>query len=337
MLRRLNQLQKHTRRVLITKRTLPVFAFLLTALIIIWPVFKKQSDSFSLITVSDSSQKGAKMDMKNIRFFGINTKKLPISLTSPIIKEVDPTTHKLQMKKPVATYQMSTKEKLTIKSPYALIFQDKEIVFFEDKIDLTSSSGYKANTSKVTCDYTKGTADSDEDIFITGPSGTLNAKGVWIADKGNLILFKKQIESTINQGKEKVKISSPDGGEIDQVKKTFTTLGKTTVYHQGNILKSDKMVAYYTDDKNNKVEKVIATGNVSVDNGKQKMTGDKGTYYPATRKILMEGNVVLSQGNNLVKGDKANLDLMSGESDLKSSGRIKGQLIPTQLKGAKND
>ena len=335
MLKRLNHLQRHSKRVLITKRTLPVFAFLLTALIIIWPVFKKQTDSFPLATVSDSSQKGAKMDMENIRFFGLNTKKLPMSLTSPTIKEIDPVSHKLRMEKPVATYQMSTKEKLTVKSPYALIFQDKEIVFFEEKINLSSSSGYKANTKKVTCDYTQGTADSDENIFITGPAGTLNAKGIWMADKGNLILFKKQVNATINHGKEKIKISSPDGGEIDQTKKTLTTLGKTTVYHQGNILKSDKMVAYYTDDKNDKVEKVIAIGNVSVDNGKQKMTGDKGTYYPATKKILMEENVVLSQGNNLVKGDKVNLDLMSGESDLKSSGRIKGQLIPTQLKEVK--
>ena len=335
MLRRFNQLQKHTRRVLITKRTLPVFAFLLTTLIVVWPVFKKQSESFSLVSASDSSQKGAKMDMENIRFFGLNTKKMPMSLTSPIIKEIDPATHQLRMENPVATYQTSTKETLTIKSPYALIFQDKETVFFEDKISVTSSSGYKAITSKVTCDYTKGTADSDEDVSITGSAGSLTAKGLWLADKGNLILFKKQVQSLINKGKEKIKISSPEGGQLDKVKKTLTTLGKTTVYHQGNILKSDKMIAYYTDNKNNKVEKVVATGNVSVDNGKQKMTGDKGTYYPATRKMFMEGNVVLSQGDNVVTGDKANLDLMSGESDLKSSGRIKGQLIPTQLKGAK--
>ena len=49
----------------------------------------------------------------------------------------------------------------------------------------------------------------------------------------------------------------------------------------------------------------------------------------------MEENVVLSQGDNMLKGDKVSLDLISGESDLKSSGRIKGQLIPNQLKGDK--
>ena len=188
----------------------------------------------------------------------------------------------------------------------------------------------------MTCDYNKGTADSDEPVFIKGPAGTLDAKGIWMSNKGNLILFKKNVKSTIYQGKEKIILSSPNGTEIDQIKRTITTLGKTTTLHQENTLKADKLIAYYTKDKNNQIEKVIATGNVSVDNKKQKMTGDKGVYYPMTKKMFMEGNVILSQGNNLVKGDKATLDLITGESDLKaSSGRIKGQLIPTQLKGDK--
>ena len=59
---------------------------------------------------------------------------------------------------------------------------------------------------------------------------------------------------------------------------------------------------------------------------------EKGTYYPAKRQILMEGNVVLSQGNNRITGEKATLDLVTGESDLKTSGRIKGQFIPHELK-----
>ena len=335
MLHSLNQLQKHTLRVLITKRTLPVFAFLLTALIIVWPLFKEQKEAFSLGISSGTTGKGTKVDMENIRFFGLNTKKLPITLTSPMVKEIDKQTHQLRMETPIATYQMANNEVLTATTPYALIFQDKETLFFEDKVDATSSSGYKANTSRVTCDYNQGTADSDTPVNIVGPTGKMDAKGLWMAEKGNLILFKKDVKATIYQKKEQIKVNSPDGAQVDQIKKTLTTLGKTTIYHQGNVLKANQMIAYYTDDKNNQIEKVIALGNVSIDNGKQKMTGEKGTYYPATKKIFMEENVVLSQGSNQVKGNKATLDLITGESDLKSTGRIKGQLIPNQLKGDK--
>ena len=335
MLQTLSQLQKHTRRVLITKRTLPVFAFLIVALIIVWPLFKEQKDSFSL-NIS-SSGKGAKMDMENIRFFGLNTKKLPMTLTTPAIKEVNTQTHQLRMETPVATYQMANGEILTAETPYAFIFQDKETLYFEDKIDVSSTSGYKANTSKVLCDYSQGTADSEENVTIKGPAGNLDAKGLWMADKGNLILFKKNVNSTIYQGKDPVKVISPEGAQIDQIQNIITTLGRTTVIQLENTLKADKIIAYYTNDKNNRIEKVIAFGNVSVQNKKQKITGDKGTYYPSTKKIFMEDNVVLSQGKNQVKGDKATLDLITGENDLKATGRIKGQLIPTQLKGDKNE
>ena len=335
MLQTLNQLQKHTRRVLITKRTLPVFAFLLAALIIVWPLLKEQKDSFSFGGTNSNPVKGAKMDMENIRFFGLNTKKLPMTLTTPKVKEIDTKTHQLRMETPVATYQMANNEILTIQTPYALIFQENETVFFEDKIDITSTSDYKANTSKVLCDYTQGTADSDESVSVKGPDGILTAEGLWMAEKGNLILFKKEVKATIYQKKEQIRINSPEGAQIDQTQKILTTMGKTTIYHQGNVLKADKMIAYYTNDKNNQIEKIVATGNVSVENGKQKMTGDKGTYTPSSKKIFMEGNVVLSQGSNMIKGDKATLDLKTGESDLKATGRIKGQLIPDQLKGDK--
>lgn len=335
MLHTLNQLQNHTRRVLITKRTLPIFAFLLIILIVIWPLFKEEKNSFSFGLSSSNPTKGAKMDMENIRFFGINTKNLPMNLTAPKVKEIDPLTHKMRMEEPLATYQMDNKEVLTGKTPYALIFQENETVFFEDDINITSSSGYRAITSRVLCDYNKGTAKSEEFISINGPSGKMTALGLLMSDKGNLIIFKKNVNATIYQQKEQIKINSPEGAQIDQKQKTLTTLGNTTVYHQGNILKADKIVAYYTNDKNNQVEKIIATGNVSIDNGKQKMTGNTGTYTPSTKKILMEENVVLSQGNSQVKGNKATLDLKTGESDLNAPGRIKGQLIPNELKGNK--
>ena len=335
MLQTLNQLQKHTRRVLITKRTLPVFAFLLIALIIVWPLFQEEKNSFSLRISSSNPTKGAKMDMENIRFFGLNTKKLPMSITTPKVKEIDPSTHKMQMETPIATYQMGNGEVLNATTPYALISQENETVLFEDKIDITSTSGYQAYTSKVLCDYSQGTADSAEPVFIKGPAGTINAKGLWMGDKGNLILFKSETKATIYQKNEKVKVDSPKGVEINQTQKTLTTLGRTTIYHQGNVLEADKVIAHYTNDKNNQIEKIIALGNVSIDNGKQKMVGDKGTYTPATKKIFMEGNVILSQGGNHINGDKATLDLKTGESDLKSTGRIKGQLIPTELKGDK--
>ena len=335
MLQTLNQLQKHTRRVLITKRTLPVFAFLLAALIIVWPLFKEQKDSFSLGISSSNSAKGVKMDMKNIRFFGLNTKKLPMTLTTPKVDEIDASTHQLRMETPIATYQMANNDVLTAKTPYALIFQENETVLFEDKVNVISTSGYKANISKILCDYNQGTADSDESVSIIGPAGKINAKGLRMADKGNLILFKKDVKATIYQNKEQVKVNSPKGAQIDQTQKSLSTMGASTVYHQGNVLQADKIVAHYTNNKNNQVEKVVASGNVSIDNGKQKLTGDKGTYIPATKKILMEGNVVLRQGNNILKGDKATLDLLSGESDLKAAGRIKGQLIPNDLKGDK--
>ena len=87
----------------------------------------------------------------------------------------------------------------------------------------------------------------------------------------------------------------------------------------------------HTNDKNKQVEKIVASGNVSIENTKQKMTGKEGIYYPETKTMTMLGNVVLSQGKNVLKGDKATLNLITGENDLTAKGRVKGQLIPSQF------
>ena len=330
MLQSLNQLQKHTRRVLITKRTLPVFAFLLVAFMIIWPTLHKQKESLG-ISVNTSSGKGAKMDMENVRFFGLNDKNLPMTLTTPKGTETDPSHHVIRLEKPVATYQMNTKEKLVGKTPYALVYQDSERVLFEKDVVVKTTSGYTVNTKKVLCDYTQGTTDTDEHVSIVGPAGTIDSEGLLMADKGNSILFKKQVKAVIYQEKEKINISSPNGAQIDQTERTVTTLGKTTVLHQGNTLKANKMVAFYTNDKNKQIEKIVASGDVSIENGSQKMTGNEGTYYPETKIMFMLGNVALSQGKNVLKGDKATLNLITGENDLTAKERVKGQLIPSQF------
>ena len=66
------------------------------------------------------------------------------------------------------------------------------------------------------------------------------------------------------------------------------------------------------------------------------MTGEKGIYNPQNGILQMTENVVVYQGNNHVSGDTATINLETGESSLipkEKSKRVKGRLIPEELKG----
>ena len=77
------KLKKHTRRVLICKRSLPVFAFLLASLMMVWPLlFAEQKEQFSLAISSGKKMSDAKVDMEDVRFFSQDKKKQPLFFPS---------------------------------------------------------------------------------------------------------------------------------------------------------------------------------------------------------------------------------------------------------------
>ena len=324
------QIKKHSRRVLITKRTLPVFAFLIIALIIVWPQFSQHKDKFSLAVPTNGKQ--TQVETENLRFFGVNNKKLPMTLNTPYIHQTDNTTDRIRMEKPVGTYQMSSGDTMTLAAPYAMINQTKEQIFFEDQINIKTDSGYIGKTSQVLCDYDKGTADGDSPVSISGPAGKINAQGIWMADKGNTILFKKKAIASIKNKKQNMTISAKSGIQIDQTTKTITAMEQVKVVQGNETMTADKAILYYTDNKNDRIQKIEGFGHVIIDNKKQKVSGDKGVYNAQTKIAEIEGNVEITQGGHKMQGNKAIINMETGKSELISD-RIKGQLVPKDIKG----
>ncbi|MBE6446705.1 MAG: LPS export ABC transporter periplasmic protein LptC [Alphaproteobacteria bacterium] len=329
--KRLMQIKKHSRRVLITKRTLPVFAFLIVALIVVWPQFNQNNDRFSLAVPSNGKQ--AQMEMENLRFFGLNNKKLPMTLQTPSVKQMPDSNEQARMNKPTGTYQLDSGDTMIVNAPYALINQKKETVFFEDRINIKTDSGYTGYTSQVLCDYTQGTADGDSPVSISGPAGKLNAQGIWMADKGNLILFKKKTTAVIKNKNQNMTVSAKNGIQIDQKARTLTAMDDVKVSQEQNTLTAKRAVLYYTDNKNNRVQKIEAFGDVKIDNKKQSVTGEKAVYTPKTQIAEITGNVVVAQGTHKMKGEKAVVNMATGKSELISPKRITGQLMPNDIKG----
>ena len=64
-------LKQHARRVLIFKHALPVFAFLLATLIIVWPLLTPDKERLDL-PIQKSTSKTPSVDMEKIRFYAQN-------------------------------------------------------------------------------------------------------------------------------------------------------------------------------------------------------------------------------------------------------------------------
>jgi len=328
-------LKKHTRRVIIFKHALPVFAFLSAALIVAWPLLSPDKERFDL-PIQKPNVKTPSVDMENIRFHAQDEKARIMTVTAISVKEIDAENQIARLEKPTAVYTLEDGDVLTSKTPYGFAYQNDQYFLFDKLITTTSKSGYTATTSHIKATY-DGVLDSDYSVKIKGPAGTLNAQGLHLQNKGNLIDFKGKTNSVIKLKQGQMTLQTLDGLKLNRTQKTLTGHKNVQIKHEENTLTADTVILYYTEDKNNRIRQITATGNVVLDNGKNKISGEQGVYDPLTQKMEMVGNVRLYQGQSFVSGEKATLDMKTGESHLltkEQKGRIKGTLIPEDLKKA---
>ena len=343
---RLFKIKMHTRRVLIFKRGLPVFSFLLASLMLVWPVlWAEQKEKFSMAVPSGKEMVGAKINMEQVRFFAQDKKKQPLTVVAPRVLETDPKNQIITLYKPVATYKMASGEEVKAETPYGLVNQDEQTMLFEDKVVATTDTGYKAVTKNVFCENGIGVVTGKMPVTVDGPDGKIKAQGFRLYNKGENIDFLGKTDSTLNSKDGKIRIESADGLMIDRVKQIVTANKNVHVTQNGQVITADKMVLNYLtrqQNPNSRIQQIDALGNVVATAGVYKVTGGKGVYTPSNGEVVVTENVILYQGNSHMAGEKAILNMITGESRLipkktagQKAGRVKGTLLPTELKGQK--
>ncbi len=115
-----------------------------------------------------------------------------------------------------------------------------------------------------------------------------------------------------------------DAGSIDfddRANRVVLT-GGVIVNQAGLTLRSNRMLANYTDAGSLDVSRITANGGVVVTRGNERASGDVAVYDFNRRIITMAGNVSLRRGGDTLNGGRLVIDLNSGLStvDGRSSG-----------------
>ncbi len=339
---RLFKIKMHTRRVLIFKRTLPVFAFFLAALMIAWPTLLSQKEQFALAVKTNKNQATSDVDMERVRFFAQDRKNQPLTVTAPKVRETDPERQIVTLFEPVAVYKMQSGVTLNARTTYGLAFQKEEYLYFEEEVTATTDTGYTARATRILCDYNIDKMESESPVFVDGPTGRLHAEGFVIYNKGNNIDFKGETDTLVYSVEGNIHVQSEDGLLIDQVPQTITARKNVVITQNDKTITADKAVMVYntsSQNMDNRIARLDVMGHVSVTSPTHKMTGDKGMYDPRSETLQMTGNVVLYQGPNRLEGESAVVNLKTGESTLvprqnpntNQPERIRGQLLPSSL------
>ena len=75
--------------------------------------------------------------------------------------------------------------------------QATESLYLFDGVNVSTNTGYQVRLVDATVDLSAGTVDSDEPVAVDMLNGTLQATGVTIVDRGNVVTFKGRINMVL--------------------------------------------------------------------------------------------------------------------------------------------
>jgi lipopolysaccharide export system protein LptA len=115
-----------------------------------------------------------------------------------------------------------------------------------------------------------------------------------------------------------------DAGSIDFDDRANRVVlsGGVVVTQAGLTVRSNRMLASYTDAGSLEVQRITANGGVVVTRGDERASGDVAVYDFNRRIITMAGNVALRRGGDTLNGGRLVIDLQSGRSTI--DGRAAG-------------
>ena len=100
--------------------------------------------------------------------------------------------------------------------------------------------------------------------------------------------------------------------------------GGVTVTQAGLTVRAPRMTVAYTRAGGTDVNRLDATGGVTVNKGNETATGNVAIYDLDKRLITMVGNVQLQQGANHLTGGRLVIDLTSGRATVDGRGAARG-------------
>ena len=98
--------------------------------------------------------------------------------------------------------------------------------------------------------------------------------------------------------------------------------GDVVVTQAGLTVRSNRMLVNYSDAGTLQIQRITATGGVTVSRGNERASGDVAVYDFNRRIITMAGNVRLRRGSDTLNGGRLVIDLASGVSSV--DGRASG-------------
>jgi lipopolysaccharide export system protein LptC len=186
---RLRRDDRHSRRVAVLKRVLPVIGIVLLALITIWPRLVPLLDSVRFGLALIDLREAHELKMVNPRYAGVDRYNRPYVVTSAVGRQASSRDDLMSLERPQAEMTMRNGARVVVTATRAMYQAQPQLLDLFDDVNLVHENGTRFVTNSAHVDVAANTAVGNDPVTGRGPSGDITAQGFRVVDQGNTVFF----------------------------------------------------------------------------------------------------------------------------------------------------
>jgi lipopolysaccharide export system protein LptC len=180
---------RHSRRVALLKRLLPVVGAALLALVAIWPRLVPFLDSvrfgLSIIDLREAHE----LRMLNPRYAGVDRFNRPYVVTSAVGRQAPDRDDLMSLERPRAEMTTHSGALVVLTAATAMYQSQAQLLDLFGDVNLVHENGTRFVTNSAHVDVAADTAAGNDPVTGHGPSGNITAQGFRVVDRGDTIVF----------------------------------------------------------------------------------------------------------------------------------------------------
>lgn len=180
--------RRHSIAVRVLRFAFPATAFALAA-VFLAIVLLPRAGSFGPVTFDAVRVTDGALVMENPRLSGIDRNERAYNLSAEAASQQIGRTDIVDLEKIDATLAVDPTQDARIQAGSGRFDQEAETLVLKDGVNVATSTGYKVSVADASVDLNAGTVESGEPITVEMLNGTLNAAGVSITERGEIVRF----------------------------------------------------------------------------------------------------------------------------------------------------
>lgn len=185
--------RRHSRNVRFLRMVMPA-SFGLVAIVFVANILLNTRTDFGDISFESLSITDGALVMEGPRLKGIDRNERAYTLAAEQASQKIGQDDIVDLVGIDATMAVDPQTNARILSRKGRFNQKNETIYLYDGVDVATNSGYRVSLTDADVDLNEGVVESDQPLTVEMLNGTLRAKGVEIANRGEVVTFKGRVD-----------------------------------------------------------------------------------------------------------------------------------------------